>query len=112
MIAAPLASSMGCLRHHPVILPPPLAGPGAPPGPGQWVAVYAVVALLCSLGGVALFLWRLYRTGGRRAAGPRRLWDRKDQALLRTAIDAVVLLVSRLRRRVKAVPPGRPGAGP
>lgn len=67
-----------------------LPASGLPAQESGWAWV-GVVALLVGLGGVGWLWWRRHR----REVGESWGWDREDLALLRTARDALALLVRR-----------------
>lgn len=86
--------------------PPAPLWPPPPPPPGRDAAtlgLYLVLALLLLLlVGVGLAARRAWRRGGDRLP-----LDREDQALLRTARDALVYLIKRRMKRLRVVALGK-----
>ena len=121
LLALLLAGPVGCL-HQAELLERSLAGPmvesssgPSPHGPSRPVNPLPVLACILGLGGVGLLLRRC-RRGSRRAGqedGEPSGLDREDLALLRTARDALTLLVQKQFRRLRVVwlEQPRPGRG-
>ncbi len=108
MIAASLAASVGCLRHCPVVLFMSSSGTGAPPPHHPQAG--GVLVWLFWLAVAGLVSWWV-AWARRRPEGLGLRLNRRDQALLRTAVEAVSLLIGRLKRRARLAPPGGRGAG-